>query len=52
MPRVARFWQVALGWRIRDYDEAEIARLAAGGLTPESANIQGIRGWRWLGYWL
>jgi hypothetical protein len=34
--RLARFWEVALGWRIRPYDEAEIARLAARGLTPET----------------
>ncbi|GIH18538.1 VOC family protein [Rugosimonospora africana] len=34
--RLARFWETALGWRIRPYDEAEVARLAALGLTPES----------------
>jgi len=34
--KLARFWEVALGWRIRPYDEAEIARLAALGLTPET----------------
>src|SRR5215475_2540484 len=28
--------ETALGWRIRPYDEAEIARLGALGLTPES----------------
>ncbi|WP_089253836.1 VOC family protein [Asanoa hainanensis] len=33
---LARFWEVALGWRIRPYDEAEIARLATLGLTPET----------------
>ncbi|HEX5495168.1 MAG TPA: VOC family protein [Mycobacteriales bacterium] len=33
---LARFWEAALGWRIRPYDEDEIARLAARGLTPES----------------
>jgi hypothetical protein len=33
---LARFWEVALGWRIRPYDQAEVARLAALGLTPES----------------
>jgi hypothetical protein len=33
---LARFWEVALGWRIRPYDEAEVARLAALGLTPET----------------
>lgn len=34
--KLARFWEAALGWRIRPYDEAEVARLAALGLTPES----------------
>jgi hypothetical protein len=34
--KLARFWEAALGWRIRPYDEAEIARLAALGLTPET----------------
>jgi hypothetical protein len=33
---LARFWQAALGWRIRAYDEAEVARLAARGRTPET----------------
>jgi hypothetical protein len=33
---LARFWQAALGWRIRPYDDAEVARLAALGLTPET----------------
>jgi Glyoxalase-like domain len=33
---LARFWEVALGWRIRPYDQAEVARLAALGLTPET----------------
>jgi hypothetical protein len=33
---LATFWQVALGWRIRPYDEAEVARLAALGLTPQT----------------
>jgi Glyoxalase-like domain len=33
---LARFWEVALGWRIRPYDEAEVARLAARGLTPQT----------------
>jgi len=31
---LAQFWEAALGWQIRPYDEAEIARLAAQGLTP------------------
>lgn len=34
--QLARFWQVALGWRIRAYDDAEVARLAALGLTPQT----------------
>ena len=34
--KLARFWEVALGWRIRPYDEAEVARLAALGLTPDT----------------
>ena len=35
--RLARFWEAALtDYRIRAYDDAEIARLAALGLTPET----------------
>jgi glyoxalase superfamily protein len=34
--KLAPFWQAALGWRIRPYDQAEVARLAALGLTPEN----------------
>jgi hypothetical protein len=34
--KLARFWEVALGWRIRPYDDAEVARLAALGLTPQT----------------
>lgn len=34
--KLARFWEAALGWRIRHYDDAEVARLAALGLTPET----------------
>lgn len=34
--KLARFWEIALGWRIRPYDEAEVARLAGHGLTPET----------------
>ncbi len=34
---LARFWAAALeGFAARPYDAAEIARLAAGGLTPET----------------
>ncbi len=34
---LARFWAAALeGYAVRAYDEAEIARLAALGLTPET----------------
>ena len=36
-PRLARFWASLLdGYAVRTYDNAEIARLAARGLTPES----------------
>lgn len=35
--RLAQFWAGLLdGYQVRDYDEAEIARLAAMGLTPET----------------
>ncbi len=34
--KLARFWEVALGWQIRPYDEAEVARLAGLGLTPDT----------------
>jgi len=35
--RLARFWAAVLdGYAIRAYDDAEIARLAALGLTPET----------------
>lgn len=35
--RLARFWAAALdGYAVRPYDEAEIARLAALGFTPET----------------
>jgi hypothetical protein len=34
--KLAPFWQAALGWRIRAYDQAEVARLAALGLTPQT----------------
>ncbi|MEQ1900838.1 MAG: VOC family protein [Devosia sp.] len=34
---LARFWAAAAeGYRVRDYDAGEIARLAALGLTPET----------------
>ena len=33
---LARFWAATIdGYKVRPYDEAEIARLAAKGLTPE-----------------
>ena len=36
-PALARFWAGALdGYQIRPYDDAEIERLAALGLTPET----------------
>jgi Glyoxalase-like domain len=35
--RLARFWAAALdGYAVRAYDDAEIARLAALGLTPDT----------------
>ncbi|MET3924443.1 VOC family protein [Devosia sp. 2618] len=35
--RLAQFWAALLeGYAVRDYDEAEIARLAALGLTPDT----------------
>ncbi len=35
--RLARFWAAVLdGYRVRPYDDAELARLAALGLTPET----------------
>jgi len=35
--RLAQFWAGLLdGYAVRDYDEAEVARLAALGLTPET----------------
>lgn len=35
--KLARFWAAAVdGYAVRPYDEAEIARLAAIGLTPET----------------
>lgn len=35
--RVARFWAAALdGYEVMPYDDAELARLAALGLTPET----------------
>jgi hypothetical protein len=36
-PALARFWASVLdGYRVRDYDDAEIARLAALGHSPET----------------
>jgi hypothetical protein len=36
-PALARFWAAAVdGYEVRPYDDAEIARLAALGLTPET----------------
>jgi hypothetical protein len=36
-PALARFWEGALeGYRIRPYDDAEVARLAAMGRSPET----------------
>jgi hypothetical protein len=33
---LARFWAEALGWAVRAYDEAEVARLASLGYTPQT----------------
>jgi hypothetical protein len=33
---LARFWAETLGWSVRAYDEAEVARLASLGYTPET----------------
>ncbi|MBZ2198835.1 VOC family protein [Occultella gossypii] len=36
-PALARFWAAALdGYEVRAYDDAEVARLAGLGLTPET----------------
>ncbi|TDE94885.1 VOC family protein [Occultella glacieicola] len=36
-PALARFWAAALdGYEVRAYDDAEVARLASLGLTPET----------------
>ena len=43
--RLARFWaEVAEGYAVRAYDEAEIARLAALGLTPETDPVVMVDG--------
>ena len=43
--RLARFWAAALdGYAVRAYDEAELARLAARGLTPESDPVVMVDG--------
>ncbi|MBB3591999.1 hypothetical protein FHX08_002343 [Rhizobium sp. BK529] len=43
--RVARFWAAALdGYEILPYDDAEIARLAALGLTPETDPVVMVEG--------
>lgn len=42
---LARFWAaIADGYAIRAYDEAEIARLAAQGLTPETDPVVMVDG--------
>ena len=30
---LARFWAAALGWTVAPYDEVELSRLAANGIT-------------------
>jgi hypothetical protein len=43
--KLARFWaQVAEAYAVRAYDEAEIARLAALGLTPETDPVVMVDG--------
>src|SRR3569623_2081227 len=43
--KLARFWaQVAEGYAVRAYDEAEIARLAALGLTPDTDPVVMVDG--------
>jgi len=32
---LARFWEAALGWRVREYTQEELAWAASRGLTPE-----------------
>ena len=42
---LARFWAAVLdGYAVRAYDEAEIARLAARGLTPETDPVVMVDG--------
>lgn len=44
-PALARFWAAALhGYAVRPYDEAEVARLAALGRTPETDPAVAIDG--------
>ncbi len=44
-PRLARFWAAAAdGYAVRAYDAAEIARLAAAGLTPETDPVVMVDG--------
>ncbi|EYD76733.1 hypothetical protein Rumeso_01691 [Rubellimicrobium mesophilum DSM 19309] len=43
--RLARFWAEALdGYEVLPYDEAELARLAARGLTPETDPVVMVEG--------
>lgn len=43
--RLARFWAAVLdGYAVRAYDDAEIARLAARGLTPETDDVVMVDG--------
>jgi len=44
-PRLARFWASAIdGYAVRPYDDAEIARLAGLGLTPETDPVVMVDG--------
>ena len=43
--RLARFWcEVLTGYAVMPYDQAEIARLAAQGLTPETDPVVMVEG--------
>lgn len=43
--QVARFWAAALaGYEVMPYDDAELARLAAMGLTPETDPVVMVEG--------
>ena len=50
--RLAHFWAAALpGYEVRPYDDAEIARLASIGLTPETDTSVPIDADGWPTWW-